>query len=158
MSVNCFVAVVATMMLVGSPMAMAQSVETRFGSVSIGRNVLMFRGKPVTPRVEGNNSLGLDKVLQVGASDDVIVRDNGGSGCPVMFWVVSVTAQSAKASPEFGTCSEGADVSVKGNSVSLAMPTVATLAQMRAGLGDPGHMHVFIVTNSVVTDNGKPVH
>lgn len=152
------VALAAAVLLATSPMALAQSIETRFGPVSVSQNVLMFRGRPVTPRVEGNNSLGLDKVLQVGASDDVIVRDNGGSGCPVMFWVVSVTAQSAKASPEFGTCSKGADISMKGNSVSLAMPTVATLAQMRAGLGDPGHMHVFIVTNGVVTDNGKPVH
>lgn len=148
----------ATLLLAMPTMALAQSVETRFGPVSVSQNVLMFGGRPVAPRVEGNNSLGLDEVLHLGGSDAVVVRDNGGSGCPVMFWVVNVTAQSAKASPEFGTCSEGADISVKGDSVSLKMPTVATLAQMRAGLGHPGHMHVFVVTNGVVTDNGKPVH
>lgn len=151
-------AVAGAAFLAMSPIAMAQSLNTRFGPVSIDRNVLMFRGRPVVPSVQGDMSLGLDQVLQVGSYDAVIVRDfMGGNACPMMFYVVSVTGKGAKASPAFGTCSESADVSRKGNGVSLRMQTISTLAQQRAGLGDPGRMHVFDVVNGVVTDNGKPV-
>ena len=158
----------ASLLLTTAPIAMAQpadgafgpvSVETRFGPVTVARNTLLFRGGPVTPGVVGDMGLGLGQVLQVGSYDAVIVRNNlGGNGCPMMFYVVAVTAQGAKASPSFGTCSEAADVSRKGDGVSLRMPTVSTLAQQRAGKGHPGQMHVFVVTNGAVTDNGKPVH
>ncbi len=149
-------ALAAAVLLATSPMALAQSVNTRFGPVSVNQDVLMFRGRPVTPSIEGNTSLGLDQVLQVGASDAVIVRDNGGSACPVLFHVVMVSAQGAKASPAFGTCSEAAEVSKKGDGVSLRMPTVSSFMEQRAGKGDAGRMHVFVVVNGAVTDNGKP--
>ena len=137
---------------------MARSIDTRFGPVSIDRNTLMFRGKPVVPSVVGEAGLVLGQVLQVGSYDAVVVENLlGGDGCPAMFQVVRVTAQGATASKTFGTCSEATDVSRKGDAVSLRMPTVSTLAQQRAGKGDAGQMHVFVVTNGAVTDNGKPV-
>lgn len=156
MSCTRSAALAAAVLLAMSPMALAQSVNTRFGPVSVERNVLLFRGRPVTPSVEGNNSLGLDQVLQVGPADAVIVRDNGGSACPVLFHVVIVTAQGARASRSFGTCSESAEVLRKGDGVSLRMPTVSTYMQQRAGKGDAGRMHVFDVVDGIVTDNGRP--
>ena len=157
MSRDRFVAFAATLLLAMPSMAVAQqSATTRFGPVSVERNTLMFRGRPVTPSIVGDMSLGLDQVLRVGSYDAVIVRNNlGGNGCPAMFYVVSVTDQGAKASPSFGTCSEAAEVSKRGNGVSLRMPTVSTLAQQRAGKGDAGRVHVFDVVNGVVTDHVK---
>ena len=154
MSRDRFAAFAATLLLAVPSLALAQqSATTRFGPVSIDRNVLLFQGKPVIPSVQGDMSLGLDQVLQVGSYDAIIVRNNlGGNGCPVMFYVVMVTGQNARASKAFGTCSEAAEVSKKGNGVSLAMPTVSTLAQQRAGKGDAGKVHVFDVVNGVVTD------
>ena len=146
-------------LLAMSTMALAQSKDTRFGPVSVSQNTLLFRGKPVVPSVVGETGLLLDRVLEIGSYDAVIVENLlGGNGCPAMFYVVSVTAQGAAASRTFGTCSEAADVSRKGDAVSLRMPTISTLAQQRAGKGDAGQMHVFVVTNGAVTDNGKPVH
>lgn len=153
-------ATVAVAVLLAMPtMALAQSKNTRFGPVSVERNVVMFRGKPVVPSVESDVSLMLDEVLEVGSYDAVVVANSqGGNGCPVMWQVVTVTAQGATSSPPFGTCSEGADVSRKGNGVSLRMHAYSTLARDRAGLGGDRRDHVFIVKNGVVTDNGKPVH
>ncbi len=147
----------AALLVAMTPFAMAQSVDTRFGPVTIDRNTLMFRGRPVVPSVQGEMSLGLDQVIQVGSYDAVIVRNNlGGNACPTMFYVVSVTGQGAKASPAFGTCSEAADVSRKGNGVSLSMQTHWTLAQERVGKGGAARTHVFDVVDGAVTDNGKP--
>lgn len=159
MSCIRFAAIGAALFMATSSMALAQSMSTRFGPVSVSQNTLMVRGRPVTPSVQGDMSLGIDHVIQVGSYDAVIVRNElGGNACPVMFYVVAVTAQGTLASPAFGTCSEAADVSVRGSSVSLRMATISTLAQQRAGLGHPGQMHVYVVKNGTVTDNGKPVH
>lgn len=100
----------------------------------------------------------LGQVLRVGSYDAVIVRNNlGGNGCLVMFYVVSVMDQGAKASPSFGTCSEAAEVSKRDDGVSLRMPTVSTLAQQRSGKGDTGKVYVFDVVNGVVMDMcGRP--
>ena len=153
-------AAVAVAALLAMPtMAHAQSKDTRFGPVSIERNVLMFRGRPVVPSVESDVNLLLDEVVQVGSYDAVVVANSqGGNGCPVMWQVVTVTAQGARSTPPFGTCSEGADVSRKGDGVSLRMHAYSTLARDRAGLGGDRRDNVFIVRNGVVTDNGKPVH
>lgn len=152
-------AIGAALLLATSPMALAQSLNTRFGPMLVSQNTLLFRGKPVVPSVVGELGLVLDRVIEIGSYDAIVVENLlGGNACPTMFYVVSVTAQGATASKTFGTCSEKADISRKGDAVSLRMPTISTLAQQRAGLGHPGQMHVFVVTNGVVTDNGKPVH
>lgn len=148
----------AALLLAMPTMALAQSKDTRFGPVSVSQNTLLFRGKPVVPSVVGELGLVLDKVIEIGSYDAVVVENLlGGNACPTMFYVVSVTAQGATASRTFGTCSEKADISRKGDGVSLRMQTISTLAQQRAGKGDAGRMHVFVVTNGAVTDNGKPV-
>lgn len=158
MSCNRPAAAAFAVLLAMPTMVLAQSKDTRFGPVSVSQNTLLFRGKPVVPSVVGEAGLVLDQVLQVGSYDAVVVENLlGGNGCPAMFYVVSVTAQGATAYPAFGTCSESADVSRKGDGVSLAMPTISTLAQQRAGKGNAGQMHVFVVTNGAVTDNGRPV-
>ena len=154
-------ALAAAALLAMPTMALAQSnqsKDTRFGPVSVSQNTLLVRGRPVTPSVMGEAGLVLDQVVQVGSYDAVVVESLlGGNGCPAMWNVVSVTAQGATVSKTFGTCSESADVSRKGDGVSLRMPTISTLAQQRAGKGDAGQMHVFVVTDGVVTDNGRPV-
>ena len=131
----------------------AATIATRFGSLSTdSQNTLLFNGRPVTPTIQGNNSLSLLKVIQVGAADNVIVQDNGGSGCPSQYYVVAVTGSGAMASKAFGTCNDLASVSRKGNGVSLTMP--AFVGHGQQGMGGNAH-HTFDVVDGVVTENGK---
>src|SRR6185295_7183400 len=69
-----------------------QSVSTRFGVLSVNEDkILQFKGQSLVPVIEGNNGLDLGEVMRMGATDVVLVTDNGGSGCPAVFYFVSVT-------------------------------------------------------------------
>jgi len=136
-----------------------QSVSTRFGVLSVNEDkILQFKGQSLVPVIEGNNGLDLGEVMRMGATDVVLVTDNGGSGCPAVFYFVSVTRSGAKATPEFGTCSDLATVKRNGNSISVTMPGFLgpfepKSAQRRAAK----ERHVFIYRAGVVTENGRPV-
>ena len=138
----------------------SQSVSTRFGGLSVNEDkILLFKGQPLVPTIEGNNSLYLGTVMRIGATDVVVVTNNGGSGCPAVFYFVTVTQSGAKATPAFGTCSDLAAVKRKGVSISVTMPgfvgpsVESKSAQRRAAK----ERHVFIYRAGVVTENGKPV-
>jgi hypothetical protein len=137
----------------------SQDVATRFGVLSVNSDkMLMFKGQPLSPPIEGNNSLDLGTVMSIGAADVVFVTDNGGTACPALFYFVTLTRTGAKATPAFGTCSEFATVKRKGDSISVTMsgflgPFEPRSAQRRAAR----QRHVFIFRRGVVTENGKPV-
>src|ERR1043166_3287989 len=47
-----------------------KSVTTRFGALTVSdAGVLLFKGSPVQPTIEANNSLDLGESFQIGASD-----------------------------------------------------------------------------------------
>ncbi len=120
--------------------------------------ILLFKGQPLVPTIEGNNSLDLGTVMSIGATDVVLVTNNGGSGCPAVFYFVSVTRSGAKATPEFGTCSDLATVKRKGNSISVTMPGfLGPFEPKSAQRRVAKERHVFIYRAGVVTENGKPV-
>ena len=137
----------------------AQEVSTRFGVLSIdGDKRLLFKGQPLSPAVEGNNSLGLGEVTSIGPTDVVLVTNNGGIGCPVTYYVVSVSASGAKGTPLFGTCAELTSMKRKGESIVLILPgfygpAMSAAARRRA----ERQRHVFVYRAGVVTKNGKPV-
>jgi len=55
-------------------------VPTRFGVLSVNdEQKLLFKGQPFEPPIEGNNSLALGEPYEMGASDVVLVTDNGGT-------------------------------------------------------------------------------
>ena len=67
-------------------------VVTRFGTLAVDKDrMLLFNGKPVRPPVQGNNSLDLGTPFDMGASDVVLVKDTGGTACPVLYYFVTVT-------------------------------------------------------------------
>ena len=148
-------ATIASLLVMVSSTAMAQGVSTRFGVLTTNsENTLLFNGRPVTPTIQGNNSLSLLQVIPVGVADDVIVRDNGGTGCPSRYYVVAVSKLAVVASKSFGTCAEMMAVSRKGNGVTLNIAPFVGHGQQSTNAGKP---HVFDVITGVVTDNGKPV-
>jgi len=151
-----------TLLLLAGAGAVAQdtnTITTRFGALTVSdAGVLMFKGSPVQPKIEANNSLDLSEPNQIGTSDVVLVTDNGGTACPALYYFVTVTKSGAKATPAFGTCSDLIKVKRTGASISVSMPGYrgpfeSKRSQSRAAREN----HVFIYHAGVVTENGKPV-
>jgi hypothetical protein len=155
---------VAAFFLVIGPGALAQAQEsqeisTRFGVLSVNDDkMLLFKGQPLSPPIEGNNSLDLGAVMHIGATDVVLVTDNGGTGCPALLYFVSVNQSGVKATPPFGTCSDLTTVKRKGNSIYVTMPGFRGPAESESAKHRAARQrHVFVFRAGVVTENGKPV-
>jgi hypothetical protein len=135
------------------------SVTTRYGALTVSdAGVLLFKGSPVQPTIEANNSLDLGEPFQVGASDVVLVTDNGGTACPAIYYFVTVTKSGAKVTPSFGTCSDLIKVKRLGDSVSVSMPGYqGPFESKRAQSRAARERHVYIYHAGEVTENGKPV-
>ena len=137
----------------------AKEVSTRFGVLSVDEDRrLLFKGQPVDPPIEGNNSLDLGEVISIGPTDVVLVTNNGGTGCPFTYYFVSTSASGAKGSPFFGTCNQLISLKRKGDSIVLVLPgfygpAMPAAARRRA----EKQRHVFVYRAGVVYKNGKPV-
>jgi hypothetical protein len=136
-----------------------QEVVTRFGSLTVNDDKeLLFKGRGLTPSVGGNNSLSLNDPIQMGEADVVLVQDNGGTGCPSLYYFVTVSRTGARATKAFGTCGDVTSVKKVGDSIRVTMPGFrgpfeSESVQLRAAR----QRHVFIFRAGVVTQNGKPV-
>src|SRR6266699_6443515 len=68
-----------TLLLLTGISALAQetnTVSTRFGALTVSdEGILVFKGAPVQPKVEANNSLDLSKPYSIGSADVVLVTD-----------------------------------------------------------------------------------
>ena len=99
------------------------TAETPFGKLSAnGDNVLLLDGKPVNPRIEGNNSLSFVAQVALKNRRAVLVEDNGGSACPATYRWVILSEGSYTISPEFGSCSDLAKVSTTAGNLVVTMP------------------------------------
>jgi hypothetical protein len=136
-----------------------QKSSTRFGSLTVNdQRMLLFNGHPLQPPVEGNSSLDLGEPFRIGSTDVVLVTDNGGTACPVLYYFVTVSRWGAKATPSFGTCGEVTNVKRNGNSISLTMPGFQGPFEPEAEKRKAArHRHLFVFRDGVVTENGKQV-
>ena len=136
-----------------------KAIQTRFGALTVSdAGVLLFKGAPVQPTIEANNSLDLSEPYQIGASDVVLVTDNGGTACPALYYFVTVKESGAKVTPSFGTCSDLIKVKRTGDSISVSMPGYKGPSEsQRAQLRAARERHIFIYRTGVVTENGRPV-
>ena len=136
-----------------TPSQDSQEVTTRFGSLTVDQDrSLLFRGRKLTPSVDGNNSLGLNNPIQIGDTDVVLVVDNGGTACPAMYYFVTVSKSGARATKPFGSCSDLTSVKQIGNSIRVTMPGYRgphepESVQLRAAR----QQHVFTFRAGVVT-------
>lgn len=139
--------------------ALAEDIPTRFGSLNINDgNMLLFKNRPLNPAIQGHKSLGAVGVYQVGNSDVVLIQDNVGSGCPDIYYFVTVSGSGVKATSAFGTCSELFEVKQVSDSISVTMtgfmgPFESEAAKKRAAK----EKHVFVLKAGVLTKNGKPI-
>lgn len=140
-----------------------KQAKTRFGLVSVREDDmrLLFKGKPVTPAIEGNSSLSIVAQYEMGANDVLLLQNSGGTGCPALFHFITVNAAGLRATPEFGTCSDIIYPSLdeKTATVTVAMPGFMGPAQSEAEQ-QKAHMTktVFRFVNGRVTENGKRVN
>jgi hypothetical protein len=152
---------IALLLLAGAS-ALAQetsTITTRFGALTVNdAGMLLFKGTPVQPTIEANNSLSLSEPYQIGAADVVLVTDNGGTACPALYYFVTVTKSGAKVTPSFGSCSDLVKIKRTGASISVSMPGYqGPFESKRAQSRAARERHVFIYHAGVVTENGKPV-
>jgi len=132
-------------------------VATRFGSLTVDDDkTLLFNGRKVTPPVVGNNSLSMGDPIPIGATDVVLVLDNGGTACPSLYHFVTVSKTGARATKAFGTCGDVTSVKRTGSSIRLIMPGFRgpfepEAVQLRAAR----QQHIFVFRSGVVTENGK---
>lgn len=85
-----------------------KKLKTRFGVVSVREegNLLLFKGKPVVPAIEGNSSLSIVAHYETGQNDMLLLQDTGGTACPALFRFITVSAAGLRTTPEFGSCSD----------------------------------------------------
>ncbi len=118
------------------------AVKTRFGTVSVRDDdkVLLLKGKPVQPAIEGNSNLHIVARYEWGADDVLLLQDTGGSACPAQFRILQLSAKGLKTSPAFGTCSDliypgfDAKTGVTVAMVGFAGPFDSAAAQKKAGM------------------------
>lgn len=137
-------------------------VKTRYGVLSINdeTRTLQFKGKPVLPKVEGNNSLTIAAIYELGRDDVLLLKNNGGNACPTLYFFVTINAAGPRATPEFGTCSDIAHATSNlKNSVTLVMnrfkgPFEPAAAQQKAWMTKTG----FRYANGGLVSGGAVVN
>jgi hypothetical protein len=146
-------------LLSSSGMAAAEDMTTRFGQLSINdKRMLLFKGHPLDPGIQGNNSLNFVKKFSMGGTDVILLEDDGGSACTELYYLVSVTAEGARPTPEFGSCGELLNVAQQGDAILVTTrgymgPFEPKAARAKAAK----EKHVFTIRAGVVTEHGKPV-
>lgn len=121
---------------------------TRYGKLSIDEeSALLFNGKIVEPRIQGNNGLSFEEIFKIGNTDVVLIQNIGGTACPALFTLVTVSISGLSQTPDFGTCSDLAESTTNGKSITITMPKIR-------GKG----MAKYVFTGGKLTENGKPVN
>jgi hypothetical protein len=137
----------------------SQQTLTRFGSLTVNdQRMLLFKGRPLDPPVQGNSSLDLGEPFRIGSTDVVLAADNGGTACPFLYYFITVSSSGAKATPSFGTCGELTNLKHTGNTISLTMPGYQGPFEPEAEKRKAARQkHVFVFRAGEVTENGKRV-
>lgn len=139
-----------------------KKVKTRYGVVSVREdgNLLLFKGKPVAPAIEGNNSLDIVANYEMGQSDVLLLKDTGGTGCPALFRFITVSAAGLRATPEFGTCSDSIYPSMDSKTATITITTNGFMGPLQSEAEKrKAYMTktVFRFAKGQLTENGKLV-
>lgn len=139
--------------------ASAEDILTRFGTLTISdENTLLFKGHPLTPSIEGNNSLSLVEKFQLNTADVVLIQDNGGTACPAQYYFITVSQASAKPTQAFGTCSDLIKTVKRGNSIVVSMPGfTGPFESKTAKTKATKETHVYSFADGLLKENGNLV-
>lgn len=139
--------------------AFAEEINTRFGMLSTSEdNILLYKGKPVIPEIQGNNSLSFPSIHRIGDADVVLVQDNGGTGCPAFYQFLTINKNEIHQSAGFGTCSDLINVKKDGNSILVSMPGFRGPAEPQSAKAKAAReKHLYIYKAGIITENGKMI-
>jgi hypothetical protein len=135
-------------------------VPTRYGTFTLGENqMLLYKGVPLQPPVQGNSGFDLGTPYHIGASDVVLATIFGGTACPYLYQFVTVTKSGAKATQKFGTCNELIRARRSRDSILLTMhgyrgPFEPEAEKKKA----QRETHEFVFLDGAVTKDGKPAN
>ena len=137
----------------------ADGIRTRFGVAEIDdEKAFLFKGKKLTPSIEGNSGLSAAATHQIGNTDVLILQDTGGTACPALFYAVTISATGARGSPGFGTCSDLVKIVKTGDVISLTMPGYMGPFEPEAERVKAAKTtRVFLYKDGVVSEKGIPV-
>lgn len=142
-----------------STLVFAENIPTRFGKLEIKDNMLLFQGRPVSPEVNGNNSLNVKGTYQLGdISDVVLIQDNGGSGCPAQLYFITLSKAGSKVVGPFGSCIDAIHVKQLSDAISVTMVGFIGAPESDADLAEAAkEKYIYFFKNGVLTENGKRV-
>ncbi|HEU4753212.1 MAG TPA: hypothetical protein VFU47_08885, partial [Armatimonadota bacterium] len=135
--------------------AAAADLPTRFGALKLSDrqfdNAVSFKGRTVL-RVD--NTLSAVRTFKLRNRDAVLMEGEGGSGCPDVYYFITVSPSGARATREFGTCNHMDSVTQKGETIQVSMhgflgPFEPAAARRKA----LKEKHVFTFRNGVVTEH-----
>ncbi|TDY25987.1 hypothetical protein B0G81_6484 [Paraburkholderia sp. BL6665CI2N2] len=133
--------------------------DTPFGKLSANdNNVLLLDGKPVSPRIQANNSLSFAAQVALKNHRAVLIQNNGGTACPALYHWIILSEGSYVVSPEFGSCSDLPKVSTVSGRLIVTMPDfVGDAASEAERKRVAKRTKKYVYDGRVVTENGKPV-
>ncbi|WP_321968656.1 hypothetical protein [Paraburkholderia tropica] len=136
-----------------------QSAKTPFGKLSTNdSNVLLLDGKPVSPQIQGNNSLSFVAQVAMKNRRAVLVQDNGGTACPALYHWVILSEGSYTVGPEFGSCSDLPKVSTESGKLIVTMPDfVGDAASEAEQKRVAKRTKKYVYNGKAMTENGKPL-
>ena len=138
-----------------------KTMKTRYGVLSVREegNVLLFKGKPVTPVIDGNASLSIVASYELGKNDVFLLQDTGGASCPALYRFVTINAAGLRTTPEFGTCSDIIyPTSDLKEGVMVAMVGIAGKIAFSEANDKTALKTVFYkYLNGQIFENGKPI-
>ncbi len=148
-----------TLALAVCSIAQAQDIPTRFGLLKIdAEKTLLYKGVPVKPQIQGNSGLSLFGVFQQGNTDVVLIQDDGGAGCPAVFYFVVTSAGGVKATKPFGTCSDVILLMQPPDGIVVSMPGFAGPFEPQAAQQRAAKQRLdFVFRDGVLMQNGKPI-
>lgn len=121
--------------------------------LTVKDGLLLFNGKPTAPRIEADQELSVSKLANDTDGQLYLVRNSGGTACPMLFRVAEEVGSAVRISDEFGTCSDEVSVSVAGETVQISMPGYqGPFEDENAQSNASNELHVFTYANGSVAE------
>jgi hypothetical protein len=115
-----------------SSTAMSDVLVSRFGVLEEIHGRLWFNGTPVKPYIEGNLNFNLlVRNPDLKNVDIVLIQGNGGTACPALYRIATISPSGVRMSSEFGTCSDLINFSMNGDEIVFGLPRYDRLGVQR---------------------------
>lgn len=129
-------------------------ISTRFGSLKIKENEIFYEGNPLNPSIQGNTSLSTLGVYSVSNADIVLVRDNGGTSCPSLYYLIYMSKNGVKATPSFGTCGDLIEIKQVNEKLLIVIPEFVGIFEPETK-STPLRNTIFTFDGTVLKENGN---